>query len=493
MEAGRRIRGYCCCRKAILALKTPAGGLMQSTIRGKLLLTIIATSVVSALTLGLVSQMGFKRGFAGYLNEQCRTQLESLRAPLAHAYAISGDWSYVQQHPEAWHRLISYTDETTEKTTPTMYPTPVEEEDSASDRAANLALLDAAKHVIVGSTISAGALLVPINSSGRTVGYIGLEPRRRADTNTDTQFEQSQINLVWEVCAVTALLAIAAAITILRSPLNTLQRVTDAMHRLARGQYDARVSVKSNDEAGHLAQDLNLLANALDTNDRMRRSFFAAVSHELRTPVSILQGELEAIEDGVDTLSIHSLRSFQAEVGALGKLVNDLYDLSVTQIGAPAYDRQPMDLRQTLRASIDAFHERLTRCQLSVQWSNSTQPLHVYGDERRLQQLFHNLLENSARYTDSGGTIRVTCLEMAEHCLIDIEDSSPGVPEEALAHLFDYLYRVEASRNRASGGAGLGLAICRNIVDAHGGQIGCEHSSLGGLRVRIRLPLLRAS
>jgi two-component system sensor histidine kinase BaeS len=112
----------------------------------------------------------------------------------------------------------------------------------------------------------------------------------------------------------------------------------------------------------------------------------------------------------------------------------------------------------------------------------------VYGDTDRLLQMFRNLLENSARYTDAGGRVRVAVRRDQDRVAIDFDDSAPGVPADALPRLFERFFRVDAARTRANGGAGLGLALCRSIADAHGGDIRAEHSPLGGLRVRVILP-----
>lgn len=241
-----------------------------------------------------------------------------------------------------------------------------------------------------------------------------------------------------------------------------------------------------------LARDFNQLAQALDNNERARRDFMADVSHELRTPLAVLRAELEALQDGIRPMTRESLTSLHQEVGQLGKLIEDLYDLSLTDVGALAYRRAPIDLSVVLQSTLAGMHTRIAAAGLTLQAHGITAPLHVDGDERRLQQLLSNLLENALRYTDAGGQLRVQCARRAHLVEIVIEDSAPGVPADKLDRLFERFYRVEGSRNRASGGSGLGLAICRNIVGAHDGEIHATASPLGGLRVTLRLPALEA-
>jgi len=245
--------------------------------------------------------------------------------------------------------------------------------------------------------------------------------------------------------------------------------------------------VRSGDELGRLAEDFNRLAQALERNEQLRRRFMADVSHELRTPLAIVKGELEAIEDGVRPLSRESLASLNHEVAALGKLVDDLYQLALADVGALAYRKEPVEITQLLQEAVDSLGERFNERRLSVE--TDLAPARAFADGDRLTQAFRNLLENSLRYTDAGGRVRIVARRHAGKIRIVVEDSDPGVPAQAMPHLFERFYRVDGSRSRANGGAGLGLAICRSIVEAHDGEIKARSSPLGGLAVEIELPV----
>jgi len=182
------------------------------------------------------------------------------------------------------------------------------------------------------------------------------------------------------------------------------------------------------------------------------------------------------------------VRSLQAEVATLNKLVSDLYDLSLADVGALTYRKADLDVAETLRLAAGAFRERLSERGIKLALVLPEAPLMAFVDERRLVQLFNNLLENTCRYTDAGGMLRVSArLDGARVC-IDFSDTAPGVSDEQRAHLFERFYRTDASRNRQSGGAGLGLAICQRIVEAHDGRIEAKASPLGGLWIAIELP-----
>ena len=261
------------------------------------------------------------------------------------------------------------------------------------------------------------------------------------------------------------------------------------MRRLADGDYAARVIATGNDELGRLGHDVNALAEALERTEKTRRRWIADISHELRTPVSLLRGEIEEMQDGVRPLNQHTLGSLHGDTQRLARLVNDLYELSMTDLGALSYRKQTMDLSHALAQELDAFRDQFRNAGLNLSLERTIKtPALMEADEQRLSQLFRNLLHNSLRYTDRSGELRVTLAQEAGTLLIDFDDTAPGIPTDALPRLFERLYRVDGSRSRATGGAGLGLAIARNIVEAHGGSIEALPSALGGLRIRIRLP-----
>ena len=202
----------------------------------------------------------------------------------------------------------------------------------------------------------------------------------------------------------------------------------------------------------------------------MQREWIANISHELRTPLTILCGVLHGIEDGVCELNEATRKSLASEVDRLTKLVDDIYDLSVSDIGALRYRKETVDVSDILSEIIEIFEARIADARLTFRLEPSAGPLFALVDRDRLGQLFTNLIENSIRYTNPGGRILVSCKTNGQSLKIDFEDSAPSVALEQLPRLFDRLYRADSSRRRSTGGAGLGLAICKNIVQAHAGE-----------------------
>ena len=260
------------------------------------------------------------------------------------------------------------------------------------------------------------------------------------------------------------------------------------MRRLASGRYDTSIAATGNDELAQLARDFNSLSNTLEHNEIARRQWIADISHELRTPLSVLQGEIEAMQDGVRDCTQERLRQIHQQTLNLSRLVNDLYELSLSDIGALSYRKESVDVRAVVESSIVSLRDAFAERRIDLHGPAQNGALLVFGDPDRLKQMFFNVLHNSLRHTDAGGEVRVETGKLNNRIFIDVQDSAPGVSPEHLPRLFERLYRVDNSRSRATGGAGLGLAISRNIVAAHDGEISATNSALGGLRVHIELP-----
>lgn len=354
-----------------------------------------------------------------------------------------------------------------------------------------ISLLDAARQPIISPRDPANkADYRPLILHNKTVGYLGLIPPKIIIDTHQQRFADEQRRSMIIIS-----LIVAGAAALLSFPLSRrmVQRITTlaaATHRLTKGSYDIRVNAVASDELGQLARDFNSLAQTLESNEQLRRRWVADISHELRTPLAVLRGEIEAVQDGIRKLSPQTLDTLHGEVMRLERLVGDLYELSMSDIGAMQYRKTDIDIREVLQQCMEAHRAQFSDKGMTL----SLQPdvpslLPVLGDPERLSQLFSNLLKNTLRYTNPGGQLQISIVTGDAGVQLNFQDSAPGVPAEALPKLFDRLYRVESSRSREHGGAGLGLALCKNIVEAHNGTIEARHSPLGGLWIAITLPL----
>ncbi|ELX13730.1 signal transduction histidine kinase [Janthinobacterium sp. HH01] len=359
------------------------------------------------------------------------------------------------------------------------------------DFAQRVSITDAQGRKLIGPPdIQVGAERA-IKVDGVVVGHMRLMPLREtggADASA-TVFLREQLQSILLMSAVLIALAILAAIWLARHLLRPVAALRDVTARLALGELSARAPLLSRDEVAELALHVNAMAEALEESERQRRKMLADVSHELRTPLTVIRGEIEALLDGIRQADANALQSLHAEVLRLNKLVDDLHQLTMADAGDLHYHWHELNLGELLRPTLERYQPRAQKRGLDLSWSLPSAPVVLQGDAGRLQQVVTNLLENSLRYTDSGGQIVVALSSAGGHAEIVVEDSAPGVPSEVLGSIFERLYRVDGARTRERGGSGLGLAICKALVEAHGGSIAAAPSVLGGVKMVVRLPL----
>lgn len=460
---------------------------MRLGITAKLFLGVLATSVLVALVMAVAGQLGFQRDFRRYVEAAEARRSEALAETLAAVYEETGGWTALAGADRRWRALLRAQARPTEdgRKEPRRGP---------GRGWPRLALYDANGVLLVGSPPAGDDVsrhAVEVN--GETVGWIVRAKSRRPTDTADLRFQRAQVRNLAAATLAAVLFAALAAALLSRAFLAPARAIGDATHRLAAGDFTARASAESADEFGRLAADFNLLARTLERNEAMRRRMMADVAHELRTPLAVVQGELAAVEDGIRPFGPETLASLQAETRALGKLVDDLYQLSLSDLGALDYRRRDLDLRALVAESLLPLRERCAAAGLALDDAAvAGEALQVHADPDRLAQLVTNLVENAIRYTDAPGRIAVAVRRADGRVRLEVDDTAPGVPPELLPRLFERFFRAEASRSRGAGGAGLGLAICRNIVEAHDGTITAAPSPLGGLRVTVELPLLRS-
>lgn len=469
--------------------------LLRPGLTVQLFLAMLVTAVLVTVAMGAAAQWNFQRGFLGYLNAQAEQQTESTLPRLQQAWRDPGhgSWDFLRDRRGAWHRLIE----------------PPPERDGASPwdgdveqiaphllgLGRRLTLLDAREQVVTGFPHPfADSVRRAIVVDGATVGWVVLAPIESVTDAAALRFLADQIRASLAMGALAVLLAAGVAWWLARALLAPVRDMAHATHRLAAGHHDVRVPVRSSDEIGRLARDFNQLAHTLARNERMRRDAMADISHELRTPLAVLRGEIEAMQDGIHPLTPQGLQVLHGEVDALAQLVDDLHALALADAGALRYRKTVLDLGALVALAAEAFAARCAErdLRLDVVPPDDGAAVPVLADPDRLRQLLHNLLDNAVRYTDPGGRLVVRLGREDGQAVLDVSDSAPGVAPELLPRLFERFFRVERSRGRASGGSGLGLAICRSIVDAHEGTIEARPSPLGGVLVRVTLPLAPA-
>lgn len=468
---------------------------MKLSILHKLVLAILGlTLVVLIATLGL-ARWSFERGFLDYVNALEQVRLETLADSLKQDYRDGGN-SWLALSGRAFkHRQREAFAETSLKSRlgrgaerdkmpplgsrpPRRFP-----------KGPETSLFNADGTLLYGPVIrdSKDNIVVPIVDKGEVIGQLRSIPHRAITSPQGTRFAQQQLYTSVAIGIAALLLAATVAIFLARIFLAPLRSIMANVNRLSNGDYSVRMQTSRSDELGLLIRDFDRLALTLDKNQSARKRWLADISHELRTPLTILNGEIEALKDGVRLFNSQQLESFDQEVQRLRHLVNDLYELSVSDIGGLRYSFEDVNIADCLAGAIEPLQQQAhTR---GLQMIVSVEPsLTMRADRNRLEQLFRNLIKNSLAYTHCPGEIRIRVVPHAHGAQVIIEDSAPGASVDECQQLFDPLYRLEQSRNRDSAGAGLGLSICKNIVEAHGGTIRARPSDLGGVEIEVELP-----
>jgi len=290
--------------------------------------------------------------------------------------------------------------------------------------------------------------------------------------------------------AASALLAGALALGLVqilaRGMTSPLREMADVAGAMARGDYGRRVTATSRDEVGELARAFNAMAVQLAEVDRVRRDLVANVSHELRTPITALRANLENLVDGVEQPDAETLRTMLRQTERLGALVAQLLDLSRLESGAVPLQRRTFAVEAVLEDAASESRLHAPGVDVSV-LVESPEPM-ADGDPARVHQVVANLLDNAVRYSPPGGTVELSARRGKGTVTIEVRDHGPGISEEDSSRVFERFYRADASRSTGPGGAGLGLAIARWIVDLHGGEIRAEQAQPTGCRMVVVLP-----
>lgn len=457
---------------------------MRLRLRYKLFGALLLANALLTAVIVYANNRAFTASFEAYLGQVQSRRLAPLLNTLAEEYEQRGHWQWLVDDSEAWRQL-------TRRYLWPRHPQRLEGQRSRREsREMSIQLRDAQQQVIAGSLPEPGRTAwLPIEVAGQQVGSLGVPVNLRLTAEFDEVFAQQQRRQLRWIALAALMLAAAIAVPFASLLVRPITRLQAALHQLASGRFDVNLPIRGSDELAELARDANALANALQRNLHARQRWIADLSHELRTPVGILQAELEALQDGISTPDPATLSSLHQEVLRLGRLISDLHELSLSDAGALSYHKAPVDLGQVLVEICSHYKTPLAQRHIQVSYQPPAHPVIIHGDRDRLMQLCANLMQNTLSYTEGSalrpGALTILLEQVDQRIRLTWSDSAPGVPPEALPRLFDRLYRVEGSRNRATGGSGLGLAIVQNIVEAHAGVIEAAPSDLGGLSLKI--------
>ncbi|TYK64517.1 ATP-binding protein [Colwellia echini] len=509
-------------------------------IQNKLFLFLFSFSLVLVTVLVLLMQWSIGKGMVEYVVSKEVETLKPVISTLSETYQVDNNWQSMTNNHHKFRQLIttqldgsdfqeSLRKGPPEKNRPTRNknlnvedlpphlkdkrPPPHARGDKSradffderskrplppSESQAHYALLDDNQQLIVGSyRPKLDYVKSPITADGVIVGYLAISKRSLITQGYELAFIEQQQYYLWLIALFVMVLVALVTLPLARHIVEPIKQITHGMHKLTQGDYQQKINLKRRDELYELSRDYNELALTLSQNETARKRWLADISHELRTPVAILRGELEAMLDKVRPLTPENISSANDEVKHLQRLIDDLNLLTSTEVGGMRYRKQHEDLIDLLQYETKKYTTYLADAGISLALKLQTQSAIIYADKDRLVQLFENIMNNCIKYANATELAVTVTLDnastptiAANNVIITFADNGVGVENIHLAHLFDHLYRVEDSRNRKTGGSGLGLTICRHIVLAHQGEIIAQKSTSDGLAIIVKLPLI---
>lgn len=462
----------------------------------KLFVAIVLPVLLAVALMAGAVMLSMRAGFSQYLLEAELSRFDGLAEVLAQDPMAEQGWPALAQG-SAWADLLAQQVPLPLRREPERHALPPPPEapqgrPPIQPLPERLALLtpDGTLRAGTRAAVSVHAAREIFDAQGQLLGQLILSPFGQEQAEADALFLARQ---VWFI-TLSALLALGVAAAVAAGMagqfLRPIRAIGRHVGRLAVGDLSARLTDPAGqDELGQMMRDQNRLAETLEQAQKHERQWVSDSSHELKTPLAVMQAQIEAMQDGLRPMNAGSLATLHGAVTRLARLTDDLAVLARGDESAPLAQMSALDLGDLAGQAALDMTPRMERAGLTLTLDLADTALPIRGDAQRLRQVLDNLLDNALHYTRAPGRVVLRCRAEEGHALLTLEDSAPAPPDPDLPRLFERFTRVETSRSRAHGGSGLGLAICHSLVLAHGGQIAALPSDLGGLCIRITLPL----
>ncbi len=417
-----------------------------------------------------------KNTFGDYLERRIKQEREGIISGLSEAYGGDSGWDF---------------DELKKLAT------------AASEIGMSLTLYDAGGNPILSNSgmgrMGMGRMMgrnpyltnesLPVMKGALQVGIADISYQNIFMTAADTEFLE-RINRFLIISGSTiALIAVILGIAFADSIIRPIFRVLSLAQSLGRGDFSARIGQKdSTREISQLYCGMNELAREMGNQDSMRKRMAEDTAHELKTPLTIAKARLEAMDDGVLPMGHEGLAASISELDRLSEMVMMLERVSRIESGLDAIVRKKCSINGTIGSAVEAMRPLFAAKGVDLVLANGVAEAEMMLDCDKIRRAVENLLSNSLRYTDAGGRVTVTVIDVDSGVTVSVEDSGTGIDSKDLPHVFDRLYRADESRNRSSGGMGIGLSLVRSIIEAHGGTVRAESEKGKGSKFIIWLP-----
>ncbi len=314
---------------------------------------------------------------------------------------------------------------------------------------------------------------------GETGGMGGMMGGRSAQgmmqgldlVRAEREFLENFGRALWISGLAGAALALVLGFFFTRQIVSPVGKISKAARIVSGGNLNQRVEVRGSDEIAELGRSFNIMAESLNKDREWRHQMLADIAHELRTPLFVLQGNTEAMLEGVLPASKENLSTIHQETLLLSRLIEDLRTLSLAEVGQLRFKPAATDLKELSSRILEGFKAQAAANKISISLDDGAGQLAAWVDPTRTEQVIRNLLTNALQYTPEGGGITIKITQDSGKLTLSVIDTGIGIPQEDLPKVFDRFYRVDRSRARSTGGSGLGLAIVKQLIEGQGGQV----------------------
>ncbi|MBN2404831.1 MAG: HAMP domain-containing histidine kinase [Coriobacteriia bacterium] len=439
----------------------------------------LAFAVVAAFTAVLAAAIvavSWQRSFDSYIRERLQERADATASVIANQYLLSGDWTHVGI-PESLYYLLADLN--------------VQVFDTEGKLVGYVQKpgADAPEEV---PPISAGdvSATAPIVIDGEEVGEVQVASTSANGllTERDLRFRSATFRGLGLAALLAVFAASIAGAVYARSIVRPINAVTRVAARLRQGETEARTGMEGTDAISQLGSTLDSMADSVNAERTFERQLTADVAHELRTPLQAIQATVEAMQDGVMPVDEERLGVLHNETVRLGRLTGSILELSRLETGIAHFEMKPIDLAEPVEQAVEGSRALMESIGLTFEAAIERGPV-IMGDRDRLTQAVGNLLSNAARYTPEGGHVRVEVRAEGSDAVLVVSDTGIGMGTEENERAFTRFWRADRARTRASGGLGIGLAVVKEIVDRHSGQVDIVSAEGEGTTVRILIPL----